>query len=173
MSKKDINKGKLWYNNGVSEGRYYKGEQPEGWSLGRLVVKNDGTPVFKHSRGYSLNDDTKSKISAAMKKHFEDKDARDNLSTSMKKAHAARPDWRKKMSERVSSRRWVNKDGVNKMVLVDEVETYIANGWNKGVTRKVARGRKHINKDGVTMIVHLCDIDKFIAEGWFLGMGKK
>lgn len=122
---------------------------------------------------FNLTDETKAKISLGMKKHFEDKDARDNLSTSMKKAHAARPDWRKKMSERVSSRRWVNKDGVNKMVPVEDVERYIGEGWHKGVARKVACGRKHINKDGVTMIVHLSEIDKFIAEGWFLGMGKK
>ena len=176
MKKRYMNpteKGKAWYNNGVSESKYFDGEEPEGWVRGRITVKNDGTPVFKHSRGYSLNDETRAKISAAMKKRFMDPKEKEKVAASVKKLHAARPEWRKKLSDRVKSHRWVNKDGVNKMVPVEDVERYIGEGWHKGVARKVARGRKHINKDGVTMIVHLSEIDKFVADGWFLGMGKK
>jgi len=121
----------------------------------------------------TLSHETRAKISAAMKKRFMNHEAKEKVAASVKKIHAARPEWRKKLSDRVKSHRWVNKDGVNKMVPVEDVERYINEGWCKGVARKVACGRKHINKDGVTMIVHLSEIDKFIADDWMVGMGKK
>lgn len=55
------NKGKHWYNNGIDEHPYFKGEQPDGWVRGRIIGK------------YNLSDKQRAKISKSLSKSMKGK----------------------------------------------------------------------------------------------------
>ena len=49
----DGNKGKKWYNNGITDKKFYPGEEPDGWSYGRIMThdENSRQKIAKAGKG--------------------------------------------------------------------------------------------------------------------------
>lgn len=94
----------------------------------------------------------------------------------------------------------IHKGDINKRVRPEEYDTYIANGWIKGMSDKWAKvnseskkgrkqsaeerakksaalkgrnvGKKYINKDGISKVVTPSELTTYLTNGWKLGNGR-
>lgn len=104
----------------------------------------------------------------------------------------------KKGNDYTKGRVWVNDGNINRMIMPEELQEYLNNGfvkgrlltneaksrlasnkgkssWNKGLHYKnnksseVNKDRRYIHKDGRNTTVKPEDLDKYLADGWVLG----
>lgn len=58
-----------------------------------------------------------------------------------------------------------------KRVLIEELDEYLSNGWNRGMIKSYLEGYIHINKDGITKAVNPLKLDSYLNNGWKIGIG--
>ena len=67
------------------------------------------------------------------------------------------------------NRKYINKDGLNKMVYDYELEDYLENGWIIGLYKK---GNIIVNKNGVRKLIYDYELEDYLENGWVRGQGK-
>lgn len=104
--------------------------ESEGWARGssnKLIEINRQAHL-----GISYSESAKCHNSIAQKKHYaEHPERRQRLS----EAHTGKvvtEETRKKMSESFKQRRYIHKNGVHKVVPVSQLDSWIADGWERG-----------------------------------------
>ena len=115
---------------------------------GRKISDETKKKISKTNTGKHHTDETRTKISknSAMKRpevremaSITTKNNWKNENVRRKRIEGLRKvfdtdDFRKKLSDNTRCTKWLNKDGKNKRVHIDEVELYITNGWSIGRT---------------------------------------
>ncbi len=113
----DAAKGRIFINKDGKNKRVYPDEfntiyQSEGWIKGRVYPKDFVSPL----KGKKAN------LTDAQRKNLSDK----------AKLRRASPETKAKMSKRRKNNRWINKDGVCKMIQLDTIDDYLKDGWKLG-----------------------------------------
>lgn len=131
----DTLRGRIHITNGVEAKMIHPEEKiPEGWWRGRPQSMKDNASrrrigIAPHNKGkICINDGTTNRWIAR------DSDIPDGWSIGC--IMNLSQEQRQKRSEFLSNSIFINKGGVNKRVLESEVESYLAEGWNRGRYRK-------------------------------------
>jgi hypothetical protein len=70
-------------------------------------------------------------------------------------------------------KRWVNKQGIVKLVDVSKLDDYLDNGWVVGKRYKNVNSNQYgkcwINKDGSNKFIHKTELNAFLEMGWTMG----
>lgn len=107
------------------------------------------------------SDETRRKISESKKGHKMSDEARENMS----KAH--NPD---NIPPNHKGQIYVNNGEYSKIINPEELDFYIANGWNEG---KCKYKKKFMRKDNKEKLVEEYEFDKYIKDGWEFGRKKR
>jgi len=69
----------------------------------------------------------------------------------------------------LGKRRKMNKDGDVRVIPVEDVPTFLENGWSFGGVKTGASGEKVINNGLISKRVKIEDIPQYLADGWVVG----
>lgn len=72
------------------------------------------------------------------------------------------------MSKGVKDLKWINNGKINKRVPLDQLDTYLNDGWIIG-NLPTTTGHIWINKDGKNTMIDESKLDEYIANGWTRG----
>lgn len=80
---------------------------------------------------------------------------------------------KEKTSKTKKQTRWINKEGVCKKVLKQQVGSYLKKGWKKGRGLSYNRGKIAVVRNGKTSYISKKNLEKYIKEGYSLGNSRK
>lgn len=163
---KNSNYGTCWITNG-EENKKIKKEELEiylnsGWEKGRYVkntwdVLNVDDIINDISMGLT-NDQIceKYNIKLHLLKKFIRNRIPKNINRNTFKVGEKNP---------IYNKCWVNKDGKNKPIKKEELETYLNNGWEKGSKLNMI----WISKDNISIMIKDFQLEQYVNGGWIRG----
>ena len=139
------------------------GNSQKGKKLSRETVNK----MIESRKGYTHSDETKRKISKALKEAFKSRDQYGNKNPFYGKTHSN--ETKEVIRQKIRNRVFVNNGEVSKEICKEDLENYLQNGFTLGRLPNKTGKRLWINKEGNTKLISENCVSEFLADGWKLG----
>lgn len=150
---------------------------------GRVPSKETKKKISNTEKGKIVSKETRRKISEANKKRFQNPEERRKISETQKKTRKGEThskEWNKHVSEALKNKKWIHKNNELKYVKLEELNSYLQQGWKLGKIDKIIKVHKPMseikkgglwicNKNNESKYIYPSDLDSYLQQGWQKG----